>query len=198
VKYPWISWYPGEYLNKTRHLTMSQHGAYLLLLWEYYINGPFPTDVQRAFNVCSAHSEEEQKSVTHVLREFFVKKHGKYRHLRADEEIERRATIRQQASKAGKVSATKRQRPLNGRSTDVEQPNQPKTNYSQSHNTITPPTPLSGGLSNRQIKSITNEMQKIAAAMVGANYSLEEALAKACGKVGVEFEKAKYLLGEQA
>jgi hypothetical protein len=39
-------------------------------------------------------------------------------------------------------------------------------------------------------------MRKIAQAMVGADYSVEDALRKACARAGVPFEKAQHMLNE--
>jgi uncharacterized protein YdaU (DUF1376 family) len=93
MKNPWLAWYPGDYLSKTRALTMAQHGAYTLLLWEYYINGPIPAIAQQVMNICLANAEQDKIDVGLVLSKFFTLKDGYYRHNRADEEINKRQDI---------------------------------------------------------------------------------------------------------
>lgn len=107
MKHPWLAWYPGDYISKTRGLTMAEHGAYLLLLWEYYVTGPIPANAQHVLNVCLAHNEQEQAATQRVLGLFFVEKDGMYRHKRADEEIKKRELIRKERVKAGKARQQK-------------------------------------------------------------------------------------------
>jgi uncharacterized protein YdaU (DUF1376 family) len=103
VKNPWLAWYPGDYISKTRHLSMAQHGAYTLLLWEYYINGPIKARDQHVLNICSARAKHERSDVDFVLGEFFVFDGEFYRHKRADEERTRMEDIRNKRVKAGKA-----------------------------------------------------------------------------------------------
>lgn len=81
---------------------MAQHGAYMLLLWEYYINGPFLANASDLLNVCCAKTEAEALDVTYVLERFFYEEDGFWHHKRADEEIKKRESIRNKRKLVGK------------------------------------------------------------------------------------------------
>jgi len=84
-----LAWYPryvGDYARKTKPLTMLEHGAFTLLLDEYYATGktllsnaisnsePMLTsmpDHSRLYRLCGAITKEEQQAVDHVLNNFF-------------------------------------------------------------------------------------------------------------------------------
>lgn len=135
---PWVAWYPGDYINKTRSLTMGQHGAYTLLLWEYYTNGPLVAKASRLLNVCCSRTQADEQDMLSVLEQFFELRDGFYHHARADEEIEKRLRIREQrqlfGQKGGLAKATRLQ----------EQKLKQKATQSQSH---IEPKALEGGSS---------------------------------------------------
>jgi uncharacterized protein YdaU (DUF1376 family) len=57
---PWFKFYPGDYLADTRRLTRSQHGAYLLLLIDYFATGEAPPNddiVLARLTLCDTQSE---------------------------------------------------------------------------------------------------------------------------------------------
>jgi uncharacterized protein YdaU (DUF1376 family) len=76
----------GDYLKKTSHLSLLEHGVYTRLLDVYYIHeGPIPED--QVARLIGAKSREERAAMEVVLREFFQLEAGFYRQGRADEEI---------------------------------------------------------------------------------------------------------------
>jgi uncharacterized protein YdaU (DUF1376 family) len=125
VKNPWLAWYPGDYISKTRHLSMGQHGAYMLLLWEYYINGPLLANATGLLNVCCAKSRADRADVDYILVNFFDLEDGFYHHKRADIEMARRESIREQRRLVGKKGGLAKARVL------LEQ--KPTQSQSQSH-----------------------------------------------------------------
>ena len=43
-KRPWMPFYVGDYLKNTANLSLTEHGAYLLLICHYWEAGSLPTD----------------------------------------------------------------------------------------------------------------------------------------------------------
>ena len=70
-----IKWYPhhlGDYAKKTSGLSMLEHGAYRLLLDEYYnTGGALPNDHKYPARVCRAINPKERSAMTKILSLFF-------------------------------------------------------------------------------------------------------------------------------
>ncbi len=65
--------YPGDYLAKTRHLSLLEHGAYGQMLdWAYSTEQPLPADSESLYRICGARSPAECQAVERVLRAFWV------------------------------------------------------------------------------------------------------------------------------
>lgn len=105
----------SDYEKKTSNLSLLEHGAYMLLLKEYWNNGGAiecernanaSIEHMRFYRSCRAMTQEEQKAIDFVLSKFFVYSDGKYHQSRADEEIakarEKRAKARDAAGKRWK------------------------------------------------------------------------------------------------
>lgn len=97
----WYPHYVGDYMRKTRHLSMLEHGAYRLLLDWYYANGR-ALDANASFlhRVCSAFAPDEQEAVHRVLHEFFTLEDGRWVHHRAEEELAKRCDITEKRREA--------------------------------------------------------------------------------------------------
>ena len=70
-----IRWprYVGDYQRKTLHLSLVEHGAYALLLDQYYSTGkPLDANASALHRICRAFGPDEQKAVQSVLKEFFT------------------------------------------------------------------------------------------------------------------------------
>lgn len=89
VSYPYFRMYPGDYRRDTSHLTLAEHGAYALLLCQYYATGkPLPADQQSLCRICSAQTPEEIAAVRTVADAFFAPNGDGLRHnKRADREL---------------------------------------------------------------------------------------------------------------
>jgi len=101
------SWYPryhGDYMRKTAHLTLVEHGVYTVLLDHYYATGgPLPADAETLGRVCRAFTEDERAAVMSVADRFFpVNGDGMRHNQRADREMKRMAEHTKRLSEAGR------------------------------------------------------------------------------------------------
>lgn len=106
----------GKYARDTKGLSLLEHGAYTLLLDEYYSNGPLPIgnagsnatlmpDHSRLHRICSATSRAEQDAVDSVLKMKFFVIDGFYHNKKADEVIEEQQKKHLRRVEAGKKGA---------------------------------------------------------------------------------------------
>jgi uncharacterized protein YdaU (DUF1376 family) len=103
----WMPLYVGDYLSATTRLTTEQHGAYFLLLLDYWKNGPPPNDDAVLAQIARM-SPAAWRKARPALIGFFESRDGLLNHKRVDRERVRAAEITEERSKAGKVGAAKR------------------------------------------------------------------------------------------
>lgn len=97
----WWPRYTGDYGRKTEHLSLTQHGAYALLLDWYYSNAkPLPLEWVQMHRICKAVAPQEQDAVQTVVTMFFQQTMDGWRNERADEELEKRKGISEIRRKA--------------------------------------------------------------------------------------------------
>lgn len=108
----WMPLYIGDYLQDTTRLSTEQHGAYLLLIMDYWINGPLPDDDASLAQVARLQINAWKKHRLAIARLFMINS-GEWRHKRIDEELEkaRQFIAKQQAngSKGGRPKKTQTQ-----------------------------------------------------------------------------------------
>jgi uncharacterized protein YdaU (DUF1376 family) len=96
----WMPLWVGDYLGATSRLTTEQHGAYLLLLMDYWRNGP-PPDEDACLGQIARLDRRQWVRQRPVLERFFQPEGGAWRHLRLETEIadarERSARAREKA-----------------------------------------------------------------------------------------------------
>jgi uncharacterized protein YdaU (DUF1376 family) len=109
----WMPLYVADYLADTGRLTTEQHGAYLMLIFDYWRNGPLPDDEIALSAITRLHGEAWQRNRAAVLR-FFTLQDGSWYHARIDAELLRALACAEQRSLAGKASAEARQRKRKG------------------------------------------------------------------------------------
>jgi uncharacterized protein YdaU (DUF1376 family) len=83
----WMPLYIGDYLSDTTRLTTEQHGAYMLLIMDYWMNGPLPNDERTLAQICRM-SFDAWSNSSSILRAFFEAKRGRLHHKRIDAEKE--------------------------------------------------------------------------------------------------------------
>ena len=132
---PYMQLYVADYLADTMHLTTEEHGAYLLLIFNYWQTGK-PIPVSRLARITRL-SNERWTVVERSLNEFFNERSGEWVHDRIERDLGALHAAQEQRIAAGKASAEARKqsakaRPKasgNARSTPVEIPlNENSTN----------------------------------------------------------------------
>lgn len=103
----WMPFYVGDYLSATGRLTTEQHGAYLLILLDYWKNGPPPND-DAVLAALARLSPSAWRKAKPALLGFFDIRDGMLIQKRVEKERERTSTITEERSKAGKAGAAKR------------------------------------------------------------------------------------------
>ena len=98
--------YVGDYTRKTALLSVCEHGAYNLLLDQYYSTiKPLPADIASLCKICRATEPHERDAVTSVAAQFFpIAADGLRHNKRADEEIIRwnaQAEVNREIGKRG-------------------------------------------------------------------------------------------------
>lgn len=127
---PYMQLYIADYLADTMHLSAEEHGAYLLLMFNYWQTGkPIP---KNRLAKSARLTNERWADVEPSLQEFFCDNGEEWVHLRIEEDL---ASVREKLTKksaAGKASVqarrsrkeadvqTKQERNLTGVQTDVE------------------------------------------------------------------------------
>lgn len=103
----WMPLYIADYLADTSRLTTEQHGAYLLILMDYWRNGPPPDDEAVLCSITRLPLAQWRKA-RGAIRIFFTVADGKWTQKRADIERQDASQISSKRSVAGKEGASKR------------------------------------------------------------------------------------------
>lgn len=125
---PYIQLYTADYLADTMHLTTEEHGAYLLLIFNYWQTGK--AIPKRRLQKIARVPNDRWPSVEDSLSEFFTDDGENWVHDRIERDLESVMEAQEQRARAGKASAearkrakqTKPERKTNDRSTPVEIP----------------------------------------------------------------------------
>lgn len=109
----WMPLYIGDYIASTSRLTTEQHGAYLLILMDYWKNGPPPNDDHVLAQIARLPVERWQAGVKQALSKHFEVVDGEWIHGRVESEKEsaqarRRRSMSGAASRWGEETAEQR------------------------------------------------------------------------------------------
>jgi uncharacterized protein YdaU (DUF1376 family) len=115
---PYMPLYVADYLADTSHLSTLEHGAYLLLIMNYWQRGKaLPSNDQQLARICRLTGKQWGKVKT-PIGNLFEFRDGLWFHHRIEAELAKVRDKSTKASNAGKASA---QQKANARSTPVEQ-----------------------------------------------------------------------------
>lgn len=100
----WMPFYIGDYLGDTQRLTTEQHGAYLLLILDYWRNGPAPDDDAVIQQITKLDSKGWKRCRPAISRLFKIVG-GEWRHKRIDAElVKAQANAERRSEKALKAA----------------------------------------------------------------------------------------------
>lgn len=94
----WMPFYVADYLADTGHLTVAEHGAYLLLIMHYWQRGSLPKEDDRLSSIARA-MPEQWLSMKPTIAAFFD---ADWRHERIEAEIEKSRIAHEKRKLAGK------------------------------------------------------------------------------------------------
>jgi uncharacterized protein YdaU (DUF1376 family) len=99
----WMPLYIGDYLSDTMRLTTLQHGAYLLLLMEYWKQGPLPNDDDELAAIVKIDRPTWDASISKSIRRFFTaNEDGTLRQKRVDQERGKAIELSEKRSSAAR------------------------------------------------------------------------------------------------
>lgn len=105
---PYIPFYVADYLADTQNLTVAEHGAYLLLIFNYWQTGK-PLTANDTDLAIIAHMTPAEWAVTKPrLIRFFRVSGSKWRHKKIDQLLEKVLDGKNAKKRAGIISAEKR------------------------------------------------------------------------------------------
>lgn len=82
----WMPLYIGDYLRDTTRLTTAQHGAYMLLIMDYWTNGGLPDDDEILQTITKTNKKEWEKIRPALIEKFDVID-GYWKHNRIEREM---------------------------------------------------------------------------------------------------------------
>lgn len=106
--YPYVQLYIADYLGDTAHLSTEEHGAYLLLIFNYWQRGKALDNTNNRLAHVTKLSEKRWIEVQKTLAEFFEVGDDQWFHIRIEQDIKRIDDVIEARSRAGKLSGEAR------------------------------------------------------------------------------------------
>ena len=103
----WMPFFIGDYLKKTSRFTTEQHGAYLLLIIDYWSNGPLPNDHKILAQITKM-SHDAWSIASSIVLSKFILHDGHWHHDRIDEELSKAKKRKENAQTRGNKGAAAR------------------------------------------------------------------------------------------
>ena len=104
----WMPFNVGDYLKDTARLDTLAHGAYILLILDYWVSGgPLPDDDYQLRNITKI-SPHNWKKIRFIIEKFFIVKDGVWHHKRIDAELAKALINMENARIRGKKGADAR------------------------------------------------------------------------------------------
>jgi uncharacterized protein YdaU (DUF1376 family) len=103
----WMPLYVGDYLGDTQRLTTEQHGAYLLLILDYWRNGPAPDDDDVLQQITKLDRLAWKRHRPALARMFKIDG-GEWHHKRIDKELASAADNAERRSSKARAAAQAR------------------------------------------------------------------------------------------
>lgn len=103
----WMPFYVGDYLGDTQRLSTEQHGAYLLLIMDYWRNGPAPDDDEVLRQITKLEKAAWKKHRP-TLQRFFTVENDTWCHKRIDSELINATANSERRSAKAKAAAEAR------------------------------------------------------------------------------------------
>jgi len=133
-KTPWYPRYMADYQMdpKVKSLNMTEHGAYTLLMDNYYFHGRLTSNREQLHSMCNAHAQHEHQALDRVIDLFFQDRDGDLIQKRVEEELAEMGKIKERRKNAAKIrwdnaSAEQVQSTWNANTTQHSRTQEPRT-----------------------------------------------------------------------
>lgn len=145
----WTAFYWRDYIGDTLNLSLAEHGAYLLLMAHYYINGEgIPASREQVHRICRCATNAERRAAEQVINSFFTRDGQVFRHKRIEAEISRSSELREKRRESGRLGGQASAQ-ASARANGQQEAEQNRTSHSHSNNYIH----SKGGESTERAKS---------------------------------------------
>lgn len=141
----------GDYASSTAHLSVIEHGAYLLMLHHHYATEqPLPLDVGTIARIIRASSKAELDAIKRVLCQFWTQTEAGWVQARAQHEIQSASEVRDLNREKGKLGG----RPRKTQSDNRTEPNENPPGFSRLNRTEPNENPSQTPDSRHQTKPV--------------------------------------------